>query len=121
MAGMRNARSVARGVRLAWVAVATAVAGFAACFVAWRSGAPGLDVPWAPTLGLRLDLRVDGLGALYGLLATGIGATVFACPDLHRGRNTLSSALLGSVSAGVVGVTDRPVGLIPASVGDLPG
>ena len=37
-----------------------------------------MDVPWAPTLGLRLDLRVDGLGALYGLLATGIGAAVFA-------------------------------------------
>ena len=33
-----------------------------------------------------------------------------------RGRNALSSALLGSVSAGVVGVADRPVGLVPASV-----
>jgi hypothetical protein len=31
---------------------------------------PGVDVAWAPTLGLRLDLRVDGLGALHGLLAT---------------------------------------------------
>jgi nucleotide-binding universal stress UspA family protein len=35
-----------------------------------------------------------------------------------RGRNALSSALLGSVSAGVVGVADRPVGLVPASVRD---
>jgi len=35
-----------------------------------------------------------------------------------RGRNALSSALLGSVSAGVVGVADRPVGLVAASVRD---
>jgi nucleotide-binding universal stress UspA family protein len=33
-----------------------------------------------------------------------------------RGRNALSSALLGSVSAGVVAVADRPVGLVAASV-----
>ena len=36
-----------------------------------------MDVPWAPTLGLRLDLALDGLGVLYALLATGIGAAVF--------------------------------------------
>ncbi len=35
-----------------------------------------------------------------------------------RGRNALSSALLGSVSASVVSVADRPVGLVPASVRD---
>jgi nucleotide-binding universal stress UspA family protein len=35
-----------------------------------------------------------------------------------RGRNAVSSALLGSVSAGVVAVADRPVGLVPASVRD---
>ena len=35
-----------------------------------------------------------------------------------RGRNALSSALLGSVSAGVVSVADRPVGLVPESVRD---
>jgi nucleotide-binding universal stress UspA family protein len=38
-----------------------------------------------------------------------------------RGRNALSSALLGSVSAGVVSVADRPVGLVPASVRDSAG
>ena len=38
-----------------------------------------------------------------------------------RGRNALSSALLGSVSAGVVAVADRPVALVPASVRDAPG
>jgi multicomponent Na+:H+ antiporter subunit A len=74
---MRNARDVPWGIRLAWVAAASAIAGFVACLVAWQSGSPGIDVAWAPTLGLRLDLRLDGLGALYGLLATGIGAAVF--------------------------------------------
>jgi multicomponent Na+:H+ antiporter subunit A len=62
----------------AWAAVASAVAGFAACLVGWRTGGGAVDVAWAPTLDLRLDLAFDGLGALYGLLATGIGAAVFA-------------------------------------------
>lgn len=35
-----------------------------------------------------------------------------------RGRNALSSAVLGSVSAGVVAIADRPVGLVPATVRD---
>jgi hypothetical protein len=63
---------------LAWVAVATAAGGFAACLVGWLAGGVAVDLPWAPTLGLRLDLALDGLGALYALLATGIGAAVFA-------------------------------------------
>jgi nucleotide-binding universal stress UspA family protein len=37
-----------------------------------------------------------------------------------RGRNALSSALLGSVSAGVVAITDRPVALVPAGTLDAP-
>lgn len=65
-------------MHLAWSAVGIALVGFAGCFVAWQSGTPGVDVSWAPTLDLRLDLRMDGLGALYGLLTTGIGAAVFA-------------------------------------------
>ena len=35
-------------------------------------------MPWAPTLDLRLSFALDGLGALYALLATGVGALVFA-------------------------------------------
>jgi multicomponent Na+:H+ antiporter subunit A len=42
------------------------------------AGGAEVDLPWAPTLGLRLDLALDGLGGLYGVLATGIGALVFA-------------------------------------------
>jgi hypothetical protein len=59
-------------------ATAGAVIGFAACLGGWLAGGAEVDRPWAPTLGRRLDLALDGLGALYGLLATGIGALVFA-------------------------------------------
>jgi multicomponent Na+:H+ antiporter subunit A len=62
---------------LALIAITGALAGFAACLVGWLSGGGSLDIDWAPTLGLRLDLSFDGLGALYALLATGIGACVF--------------------------------------------
>ncbi|HET6547024.1 MAG TPA: hydrogen gas-evolving membrane-bound hydrogenase subunit E [Solirubrobacter sp.] len=62
----------------AWAAVASAVAGFAAILAGRLAGGGAFDVAWAPTLGLRLDLALDGLGGLYGLLATGIGAVVFA-------------------------------------------
>ena len=37
-----------------------------------------------------------------------------------RGRNALSSALLGSVSVGLVGAAGRPVALVPASAGEAP-
>ena len=58
-------------------AVACAAAGFAAVLAGLASDGVSIDVPWAPTLGLRLDLALDGLGVLYALLATGIGAAVF--------------------------------------------
>ena len=61
----------------AWAAVASAACGFAAVLIAWLAGGTAIDVSWAPTLGLRLDLALDGLGALYALLATGIGLAVF--------------------------------------------
>src|ERR1044071_5254200 len=67
-----------RGGILAWSAVASALAGFAVCLVAWLNGGGSVDVAWAPTLDLRLEFALDGLGALYALLATGIGTVVFA-------------------------------------------
>jgi multicomponent Na+:H+ antiporter subunit A len=59
-------------------AVACSAAAFAAVLVGLAAGGASVDVPWAPTLGLRLDLALDGLGVLYALLATGIGMAVFA-------------------------------------------
>ncbi len=63
---------------LAWGAVGAAAAGFAAFLTGWQLGGATVNIPWAPALDLRLDLALDGIGALYGLLATGIGAVVFA-------------------------------------------
>src|SRR3954453_15454172 len=67
-----------RGGALAWAAVASAFAGFVVCLAAWLAGGGSVDVPWSATLDLRLDVALDGLGALYALLATGIGMVVFA-------------------------------------------
>lgn len=59
------------------ISVAVAVVGFVAVLGGWLVGDVNVDLAWAPTLGLRLDLALDGLGALYALLATGIGSVVF--------------------------------------------
>jgi len=61
-----------------WLACATAVVGFILCLVGWRAGGGAVSLPWAPTLNLRLSAALDGLAVLYALLATGIGALVFA-------------------------------------------
>lgn len=58
--------------------VGAAFAGLAAVatLVGWYSGGGSVDVSWAPTLGARISLELDGLAALYSLLATGIGFAV---------------------------------------------
>jgi multicomponent Na+:H+ antiporter subunit A len=60
------------------IAFALAVAGFVAVLVLWLGGGGELDVVWTPTLDARLSFALDGIGAVYALLATGIGAAVFA-------------------------------------------
>jgi multicomponent Na+:H+ antiporter subunit A len=61
----------------AWAAIASAIVGLGVSVALWQSGGGSLDVAWAPALDLRLDLAFDGLGALYAILATGIGVAVF--------------------------------------------
>ena len=56
-------------------AAVTALA-FAAVLYGWVSGGGSVDVPWAPTLDLRFAVELDGLAALYSLLATGVGFLV---------------------------------------------
>ena len=56
-----------RADALAWSAVASAAAAFAACLAGWLAGGGAVELEWAPTLGLHLDLALDGLGALYAL------------------------------------------------------
>ena len=68
-------------------AVAVAVVGFVAVLGGWQAGGVNVDIAWAPTLGLRLDFALDGLGVLYALLATGIGAVVFAYGTAYLPRH----------------------------------
>ena len=42
----------------------------------WMAGGGEVDVAWVPSWDLRFDLALDGLAALYALLATGIGFAV---------------------------------------------
>jgi multicomponent Na+:H+ antiporter subunit A len=66
-----------RGPAAAPAAVALAVAGLAATSILWWSGGGSITTPWAPSLDLELSFRLDGLGALYSFLATGVGVAVF--------------------------------------------
>jgi multicomponent Na+:H+ antiporter subunit A len=70
-----GAQSSGRGG--AALAVAVAVLSTAALLAGHLAGGGAVDVPWAPTWDLRLHFALDGLGALYGLLACGIGSFVF--------------------------------------------
>ena len=49
---------------------------FGATLWGFASGGGAVDVAWAPSWDLRLHLELDGLAALYALLATGIGFAV---------------------------------------------
>jgi multicomponent Na+:H+ antiporter subunit A len=68
-------------------AAAGAGVAFAACLAGWLAGGGAVDLPWVPALGLRLNLAFDGLAALYALLATGIGAVVFAYGTAYLPRH----------------------------------
>ncbi|CAN5619775.1 proton-conducting transporter membrane subunit [soil metagenome] len=56
-------------------ATVTALA-FGTALYGWIVGGGKVDVPWAPTLDLRFAVELDGLAALYTLLATGVGFLV---------------------------------------------
>lgn len=71
-----SGRAVAVAVRRA--ALVVSAGAFVAVLVGWLSGGGSVDLPWAPTLDLRLSFALDGLGVLYSLLATGIGFAVIA-------------------------------------------
>jgi multicomponent Na+:H+ antiporter subunit A len=82
---------VARPWVLPVVAIVAAIATFVVILVAWSAGGWSISLPWSPSLGVRLDFALDGLGALYGLLATGVGILVFtygwAYLPLHLGHS----------------------------------
>jgi multicomponent Na+:H+ antiporter subunit A len=58
------------------VGAAFAALTFLAVLFAYLRGGGAVDVAWAPTWGFRFDVVLDGLAALYALLACGIGFLV---------------------------------------------
>jgi formate hydrogenlyase subunit 3/multisubunit Na+/H+ antiporter MnhD subunit len=68
------------------VAVATAATAFLAVLWWWRRGGGGFDTAWLPSWDARLAFRLDGLGALYAVLATGVGVAVFAYATAYVGK-----------------------------------
>ncbi|MDQ3638883.1 MAG: oxidoreductase, partial [Actinomycetota bacterium] len=63
---------------------------FLATAFAWYRGGGSVDVAWAPAWDLRFFVALDGLAALYALLATGIGFLVLVYSSrylrLHLGH-----------------------------------
>jgi multicomponent Na+:H+ antiporter subunit A len=70
-----SSRQPALGAGIA--AVVTAATAFLAVLWLWRRGGGGFDTAWLPSWDARLAFRLDGLGALYAVLATGVGVAVF--------------------------------------------
>jgi multicomponent Na+:H+ antiporter subunit A len=62
-------------------------AALAALAGGWAAGGGGFDLPWAPTWGLRLAFELDGLAAMYGLLAAGVGLLVFLYASAYVPRH----------------------------------
>lgn len=60
----------------ATVGASFAALAFGAALWGWLSGGGTVDVAWAPSWDLRLHLEMDGLAALYALLASGVGLAV---------------------------------------------
>jgi multicomponent Na+:H+ antiporter subunit A len=55
---------------------AFAALAFGATLWGWLSGGGSVDAAWVPSLDVRFAASLDGLAALYALLATGIGFAV---------------------------------------------
>ena len=94
---------------LAWLAIpVTAIAGafrthwapktgifmailtFVAAASAWSMGGDAYRVPWAPSWDLYLSFELDGLAAMYTLLAAGIGVLILVYSQAYM-RHHLSS------------------------------
>jgi len=87
----------------------------------YAAGLRGLgDEPGRPALDLTVRLAVEDGDPVQVLAAVGREEAAALLVTGTRGRNALSSALLGSVSVGLVGAAGRPVALVPESAGDGP-
>jgi nucleotide-binding universal stress UspA family protein len=87
----------------------------------YAAGISGLgDDPGRPALDLRVRLAVEEGDPVQVLAAVGREQAAALLVTGTRGRNALSSALLGSVSVGLIAAAGRPVALVPASAGETP-
>ena len=87
----------------------------------YAAGVAGLgDDPGRPALDLKVRLAVEEGDPAQVLAAVGRKQAAALLVTGTRGRNALSSALLGSVSVGLVRVAGRPVALVSASAGETP-
>lgn len=76
--------------RPGWAApVAIALAGltFTAILWAWLAGGGSFSLAWVPTWDIHLAFRLDGLAALYALLASGIGCLVLIYSSAYIPRH----------------------------------
>jgi nucleotide-binding universal stress UspA family protein len=73
-----------------------------------------------PALGVNVELAVEEGDPVQVLAAVARERAAALVVTGTRGRNPLSAALLGSVSAGLIRAVDRPVALVPASAGEIP-
>jgi multicomponent Na+:H+ antiporter subunit A len=71
----------------AWVAIVAALMALLAVIAAWWGGGGVESLPWVPSIGFAIALRFDGLSAVYGLLATGIGTVVLAYSGAYIPRH----------------------------------
>ncbi|MFC7610159.1 hypothetical protein [Teichococcus aestuarii] len=102
------------GQRAGWVLAILPASLFGLLWIAGSglegAGAIVEEVAWVPSLGITLDLRLDGFSRLFGLMITGIGTLVtiyagayFADKPPHKGASFLAlillfmSAMLGTV------------------------
>ena len=87
----------------------------------YAAGVGGLgDDPGRPALDLKVRLAVEDGDPVQVLAAVAREQAAALLVTGTRGRNALSSALLGSVSVGLVRAAGRPVALVPASAGEAP-
>lgn len=87
----------------------------------YAAGVLGLgDEPGRPGLDLNVRLAVEDGDPVQVLAAVGREEAAALLVTGTRGRNALSSALLGSVSVGLVAAAGRPVALVPESAGESP-
>jgi NADH:ubiquinone oxidoreductase subunit 5 (subunit L)/multisubunit Na+/H+ antiporter MnhA subunit len=101
------------GRRVGWVALGFALLSTGA--LAWLAAQAGaqpehiVSIPWAPSLGVELGFRVDGLSLFFGLIVAGVGCLIvfyaifyLTAHDAHQARFysyllLFMAAMLGTV------------------------